>query len=421
LANQEALNVIAKVESGHEAALADVLAEVRADPGQNAVLPFGALRRCHFGRLLVLPATTDLQGRALSPRLLLLGDCDGPVDTFVETLVETAGVGLDRLFKHCEGYPAHPTRRSRIDFLTGKNQHVDANYVHRPGRTVAQIRGEAELAAALRAELERERPANLPALEIRRRLRTFVESTPTLRWALKPAKGLPLSFRLRRAGEAVAYPLGALTLSPLALPAAALLLALVRREEQREVPDHVRPNLKLVRELAALEDIAAHSGFTAAGFVKPGTVRNAVIRCVLPLIGYGTRYLFTHDSLAGVKTIHFARWIPLDDYRRVIFCSNYDGSLESYNNDFINLVAWGLNLVFSNGYGYPKTDFLLFGGASREQEFKDFLRNHQLPTPIWYSAYPELTAVNVERNTAIRRGLSGALNEREAGAWLRLL
>jgi len=421
LANQEALNVIAEVESGHEAALANVLAEVRDNPGQNAVLPFGALRRCHFGRLVLLPATTDLHDQPLGPRLLLLSDCDGPVGSFVETLVETAGEGLDRLFQHCEGYPAQPTRRSRIDFLTGKNRRFDANYVHRPGRTVTQIRGEAELAAALRAELERERPPHLSALEVRRRLRTFVESTPTLRWALKPAKGLPLGSRLRRAGAAVAYPLGALALSPLALPAAALLLTLVRLEERRDVSERVRPSLKLVRELTALEDIAAHSGFTAAGFVKPGPVRSAVIRCVLPLIGYGTRYLFTNDSLAGVKTIHFARWIPIDDYRRIIFCSNYDGSLESYNNDFINLVAWGLNLVFSNGYGYPKTEWLLFGGASREQEFKDFLRNHQIPTPIWYSAYPELTAVNVERNAAIRRGLSGELNEREAAAWLRLL
>jgi hypothetical protein len=183
----------------------------------------------------------------------------------------------------------------------------------------------------------------------------------------------------------------------------------------------VRPSLELVRELAALEDVFAHGGFTAGGFVKPGVVRGLVMRCVLSLIGYGTQHLFTRDSLAGVRTIHFARWIPLDDYRRVLFCSNYDGSLESYNNDFINLVAWGLNLVFSNGYGYPKTEWLLFGGASREQEFKDFLRCHQIPTPIWYSAYPELTAVNVERNAALRRGLTGAMNEREAQAWLKLL
>src|SRR4029077_7630200 len=163
------------------------------------------------------------------------------------------------------------------------------------------------------------------------------------------------------------------------------------------------------------------NGFTAGGYVKPGWVRQAVISAVLPLIGWGTRHLFTRDSLGGVKTIHFARWIPLDGGRRVVFASNYDGSLESYNNDFIDLVAWGLNLVFSNGFGYPKTDWLVFGGASREQEFKDFLRRHQIPTPAWYSAYPDVTAVNIERNAKLRAGLGGRMSEREAQAWLRLL
>jgi hypothetical protein len=175
-----------------------------------------------------------------------------------------------------------------------------------------------------------------------------------------------------------------------------------------------------VKRLADLEDFIAHNGFTAGGYVKPGLLRQIVLRSVLPLIGWGTRHLFTRDSLAGVKTIHFARWIPLDGGRRVVFASNYDGSLENYNNDFIDLVSWGLNLVFSNGFGYPKTDWLVFGGATREQEFKDYLRRHQIPTPAWYSAYPQLTAVQIERNAALRAGLSGRMNEREAQRWLRL-
>jgi len=40
------------------------------------------------------------------------------------------------------------------------------------------------------------------------------------------------------------------------------------------------------------------------------------------------------------------------------YASNYDGSLDSYMDDFINKVAYGLNLVFSNGIGYPRTSFL---------------------------------------------------------------
>ena len=88
-----------------------------------------------------------------------------------------------------------------------------------------------------------------------------------------------------------------------------------------------------------------------------------------------------------MKTIHFARWVFLDGKRRVFFASNYDGSLESYMDDFIDKIAWGLNVVFSNGVGYPRTSWLVLGGARDELAFKDYLRTHQVPTRVWYSAY----------------------------------
>jgi hypothetical protein len=135
-------------------------------------------------------------------------------------------------------------------------------------------------------------------------------------------------------------------------------------------------------------------------------------------VNYGIHHLFDRANLAGVKTIHFARWVPLNDRRRMIFASNYDGSLESYMDDFIDKLAWGLNAVFSNGIGYPKTRWLLFGGAKNEQAFKDYLRVHQIRTDVWYAAYPGLTAVNIENDARIRAGLSGEMTPTEASIWL---
>lgn len=418
---QEPLTVLASVDLRRAEALTDVLREMREDPAHNPVLPFGALRGWHFGRVLYLPPGTGLEGEPLPPKLLLLGDCDGSARAQLEALVDVGGTNLDRLFGACEGYPSSPSRAARLAFLRKKSVATKANYVHRQGRTVEQILGERELRRALREFVARERLDGVPALEARRRIRAFVRETPRLRWALEPPPPLPLSFRAKNALHATTLPLGLLAFGPAIVPAVLFLLLLVRLEELRDEPEHLRPTPEHVHALTELEDWYAHNGFTAGGFVKPGWVRQAVIRSVLPLIGWGTRHLFTRDSLAGVKTIHFARWIPLDDYRRVVFASNYDGSLESYNNDFIDLVAWGLNLVFSNGLGYPKTRWLLFGGATLEQEFKDFLRRHQIPTPVWYSAYPDLTAVNIERNAELRAGLSGFMNERKAKEWLRLL
>src|SRR5437764_9273672 len=122
-------------------------------------------------------------------------------------------------------------------------------------------------------------------------------------------------------------------------------------------------------------------------------------------LDYFSRHVYNKDNLAGVRTIHFARWVSIDNGRRLIFASNYDGSLESYMDDFIDKLAWGLNAVFSNGVGYPPTRWLLFGGARDEQAFKSYLRLHQLPS-VWYTAYGDLSARNIDENTRIREELS---------------
>jgi hypothetical protein len=371
---------------------------------------------------LFLPPTVDLRGSPIAPQLMLLSDCDGSAEAHLEALVDVAGSGLDGVFGHCEGYPnGDASRETRLSFFRRNTERTKANYVHRPGRSVKQVRREQALRVALQELVGKERFRDVPALEARKQIRTFVQSEPDLRWALEAPPGPGLSRRVRDALHATTLPLGLVAFGPIVLPATLLVLALVRLQELRDASPHIRPSPEHVHALAELEDFVAHNGFTAGGFVKPGPIRQVVLKSVLPLIGWGTRHLFTRDSLAGVKTIHFARWIPLDGGRRVVFCSNYDGSLESYNNDFIDLVAWGLNLVFSNGLGYPETRWLVTGGASHEQEFKDYLRRHQIPTPIWYSAYPELTAINIERNAALRAGLRGRMNEREAQQWLRLL
>ena len=137
---------------------------------------------------------------------------------------------------------------------------------------------------------------------------------------------------------------------------------------------------------------------------------------------YACRHIYRRGYLTRVQTIHFAHWAFLDDKTRLLFASNYDGSLESYMDDFINKVAWGLNLVFSNGVGYPRTDWLVKGGARREQRFKAYLRRHELPTQVWYKAYPGLTVVDLVRNARIRQGLQRPdMSARQAREWLRLL
>jgi hypothetical protein len=91
-------------------------------------------------------------------------------------------------------------------------------------------------------------------------------------------------------------------------------------------------------------------------------------------------------------------------------------------DDFINKVPWGLNLVFSNGMGWPRTRWLILGGARLEQKFKHFQRRHQVPTQVWYKAYPGLTLADLARNHGIRVGLEqDHMTDAEVLNWLKLL
>jgi hypothetical protein len=88
-------------------------------------------------------------------------------------------------------------------------------------------------------------------------------------------------------------------------------------------------------------------------------------------------------------------------------------------NDFIDKAAWGLNAIFSNGDGFPRTAFLFCGGITDEIAYKRFLPTRQVQSRVWYSAYPHLTTKNIANNAEIRRGLSDALDTKGIQTWVR--
>jgi hypothetical protein len=90
-------------------------------------------------------------------------------------------------------------------------------------------------------------------------------------------------------------------------------------------------------------------------------------------------------------------------------------------DDFIDKIAWGLNIVFSNGFGFPRARWLVLDGARDELAFKDYLRVHQVPTMVWYSAYGRLTNANIANNERIRAGLRGELGSDATESWLQAL
>ncbi len=111
----------------------------------------------------------------------------------------------------------------------------------------------------------------------------------------------------------------------------------------------------------------------------------------------------------------------IDRGRRLLFFSNYDGSWVNYLGDFIDKAAAGLTAVWSNTLGCPKAHGLYSAGATDEQRFKSWTRDHQIVTQVWYSAYEELTVDNINNTHKLRIGLFGDLTAAEEREWLSLL
>lgn len=417
MTRQSALTIAAHVRPGETARLRELLASMGDGVANGSVLDLGALTDVHFARLFLLEETVDLEGEPMRACLVYLSDFD--VDREQHLFELASADGLDDVFGLCDGYTAN----DRIGFLRAHVVKEQARYVNRPGRGARRVRREAELREALESFLD-ERGAYLEGVDpvaVRSEIVRFVESDPSLAWAREPEPGPSLGWRVKETAHFVAIPLGLLLLTPLLLLAAPVYAFLLRRHERADQMERLKPDEETVQRLAGLEDHVVQNPFTAIGFVKPGRFRRLTILGVLTGVAFAARHVFNRGSLAGVKTIHFARWVFLDEGRRVFFASNYDGSLESYMDDFIDQIWWGLNVVFSNGHGYPTARWLVLDGSRDEQAFKDYLRRHQVPTHVWYSAYPRLTAANVAANAQLRAGLHGDMGGEEAARWLRLL
>jgi len=253
--------------------------------------------------------------------------------------------------------------------------------------------------------------------------REFVkQEVDSQRLKLTPIGKAPLSWRIKNLLHLIFVPVLLFILTPLIVLYLPIFAIQLRRREKRDMELAPRPEAVYVNKLARLEDYDVTNQFTAMGSLKPGLFRRWTLVTLLWLVEYSTRHIYTRGHLARVPSIHFARWVFIDDRKRLVFCSNYDGSLESYMDDFINKVAFGLNVVFSNGIGYPQTNWLFSKGAKNEQQFKYYIRRHQLPTEVWYNGHRGLTNFDLFRNSQIRNGIDQqSMTNAEAAQWLALI
>jgi len=426
--------VVAPLDVKRTDELRSLLATMNRVPGmvnpENEIIPFGQLPDLHFARLVILEDQTldDITTAYGLPRrnyplyLAFLADFDGDVDGFRKRLIAVAHKGLEQIFSFCTDFKPG----TDIEHWMKRREHRPSTmYINWVGRTMQQIREENTLRQALQtlvfsssAQFQTSSPE-----QIRRAAQDFVQkavSTQQLR--LTPIGKMPLMWHIKNLLHLIFVPIVLLFFSPLIILYLPIFAFQLRRREKSDMEIAPRPTAEYVNRLARLEDYDVTNQFTAMGSLKPGLFRRWLLVILLWLVEYSTRHIYTRGHLARVPSIHFARWVFIDNKRRLVFCSNYDGSLESYMDDFINKVAFGLNVVFSNGIGYPKTNWLFFQGAKDEQRFKYFIRRHELPTEVWYDGHSGLTNFDLLRNAKIRSGLEQqSMTNVEAMQWLQLL
>jgi len=425
--------VLAPIVPARESELRGLLESMNASPGivdpHNALVPFGRFATLHFARFVIFADQTTedigvygLPAREYSLYLAFLGDVDGSETAFLRWLVGAASDGLRKLFSCCEGFGPDS---NLSDWMRQHRARPVANYVNTRGRTVRQIHEEAVLRKLLESytattsgQLQGQSPR-----AIHDTLRKFARDEVSAgRLDLTAAARTPPMWWIRNMLHLIGMPLLLLLASPFLIAILPFYLIVLRYKEKTDPVVAPTVDQNYSDDLALLEDHDVTNQFSAIGSLKPGIVRLLTIYGVLLAIDYAARHIARPGRLGRIRTIHFAHWSFVAGSQRMMFCSNYDGSVDSYMDDFINKTAFGLNASFGNGIGYPTTNWLIKDGCKDERNYKEYLRRHTIPTQVWYKAYPGLTAVDLERNTRIRQGIeSPAMSDQQVREWLALL
>jgi hypothetical protein len=404
------------------------LAAIGNDPVGAPILPLGAVDGLHYASMTLLEGSAAQRiGRSLVIEL----NADGPVDSCLAALIEVGAKGLDALFGATPGWPGAADTANALAFLREHVRRPGAYHVGNTARSVGQI----QLEAAVWDHIQRflDDNADLRTADgetIWTAIRDSVAADPLLAEALLPASDDALPQPSPHKGTFRSLKL---VLRHRSAQVARLVLRfpwlLVR--EFREKPDPSLANPQNLPEIEATEDLpgTVQNHLTSVVDVKRGVAgrgssrfRMHVLDDTLAAIEILARRQFVDGQLGGISSIHFAHWVVIDDGRRLLFVSNFDGSWESYLDDFIELAHIGLTAVWSNAEGFPRTHGLVFGGATHGEAFKRWARRSQQITPVWFHAYPELSVTQVDVNSRIRTGLATRpKNDKEMTTWLRLL
>ena len=416
----QALTVLAEIDPARAPALEARLRTISDDLDGNTLFRPCDLPATHFMRFVII---VDHELPAL-----LAWECnhDGHAPEYLARVAREVPA-IDRVLECCRDYPARGT--SDVDgwvrWMLDRSHRAAAFYTGYRGVPRTQVVNDGAVHDAIRDHIDRERMqlAAYPATEIQRRIAEGVRASHReLDISAQDDDSWTLDMALAIAGALLVLPLLLVIIGP-------WLVELRHREETEPEATYDRPvhDTKLMQ---LVEDRVTQNQLTHLVDIKPGWFRLFTVWAVLSAIDVLARVYFVYGELGGITSIHFARGVILRDRRavpraarrhRLLFFSNYDGSWESYLGEFIDRAASGLTAVWSNTVGFPRSRFLVGAGARDEEAFKQWTRDHQIATQVWWSGVPASTVQNVRDDIWIRRRLLRPLAHDEATRWLATL
>ncbi len=423
--HQNPLTLITPVKTTMRDKLTDILQKIRLDIEKGLCSDFEKPGTIHYCRLVILEASyNDDKNDSSKPiNLVFSTDYDGNEDEHLAALSSVSASLIDKLYECCEGYPLEKDRtpESRKKYLGQWRVKAASFFAGAPGRSLKQVQQESALRNYIWEFLKEGSWKNKTAVEVHKAIRQNVYAKPGFEWAKQqvPVPKLKwMNFVL----------LGLILL--LLLPITILLLLFVVGwilvlhffYEKKDTPLGLTPSQideNHVKELEEYEDIHNQNQFTQIITMKPGKVRLLTVNALMLYAKFRVHNEFVYGKLMGIPTIHFARWLLIDNNKRMLFFSNFDGSWQQYLGDFIDKSGWGLTAIFGNTENFPKARYLFWGGAYDEEHFLAWSRYYQIPTQVWYCAYPLLSIKNINNNTYIRHELLKDLNEEQAQQFLQ--
>jgi len=96
------------------------------------------------------------------------------------------------------------------------------------------------------------------------------------------------------------------------------------------------------------------------------------------------------QALADLHSVHFARFLPVPDGSGLWVITTFDGDLNDYLMDFVAALGDVFNVLLSYIAGAPPLPVQRY-----PREFCQFVADHNLEEVNLWSAYPDVTVVDI--------------------------